>query len=277
MLRVLSLGAGVQSTTLLLMSELGELPLLDAAVFADTQSEPRVVYRHLEWLLGQVSRIPIYQVTAGNLGAAVLSALVPAALQGKAGRFGQPPFYVRGQKPGIGMLWRKCTQEYKIAPIERHLKRLAGLKPKARLPRQPVVEQWKGISVDELQRAACARVPWIVNRYPLIELRMRRHDCLRWMKDHGFPEPPKSACLWCPYRSDAEWRLMRDQHPDDFAEALTFDEALRAQDQHIPGTHGLAYVHRSAIPLRLVNFDTPEDAGQQNLFAREECAGVCGT
>ena len=59
--------------------------------------------------------------------------------------------------------------------------------------------------------------------------------------------------------------------------SVAFDDALRAQDQHIPGTHGRAYVHRSAIPLRLVDFGTPEDAGQQNLFAREECAGVCGT
>jgi hypothetical protein len=36
-LRVLSLGAGVQSTTLALMAAEGKLPGLDAAIFADTR------------------------------------------------------------------------------------------------------------------------------------------------------------------------------------------------------------------------------------------------
>lgn len=44
----LSLGAGVQSTTLALMFAHGEMPVrLDAAIFADTQCEPVSVYRHL--------------------------------------------------------------------------------------------------------------------------------------------------------------------------------------------------------------------------------------
>ena len=35
-LRVLSLGAGVQSSTLALMIEKGEIPMVEAAIFADT-------------------------------------------------------------------------------------------------------------------------------------------------------------------------------------------------------------------------------------------------
>ena len=50
-LKVLSLGAGVQSTTVLLMSLRGELPKLDAAIFANTQWEPQAVYEHLGWLM----------------------------------------------------------------------------------------------------------------------------------------------------------------------------------------------------------------------------------
>ncbi len=49
-LRVLSLGAGVQSTTLALMIEKGEIPMVDAAIFADTGAEPKAVYDHLDWL-----------------------------------------------------------------------------------------------------------------------------------------------------------------------------------------------------------------------------------
>ena len=73
-LRVLSLGAGVQSTTVLLMSLAGDLPPLDAAIFADTGSEPDAVYAHLEWLAERMADadVPLYRVDAGNLGDTVL-------------------------------------------------------------------------------------------------------------------------------------------------------------------------------------------------------------
>lgn len=55
-LRVLSLGAGVQSTTVLLMSLAGEIEPFDVAVFADTQAEPAEVYTHLEKLTAEAER-----------------------------------------------------------------------------------------------------------------------------------------------------------------------------------------------------------------------------
>jgi len=47
---VLSLGAGVQSSTVALLAKHGELPMPLAAVFADTGIEPAATYRHLDWL-----------------------------------------------------------------------------------------------------------------------------------------------------------------------------------------------------------------------------------
>lgn len=44
MIRVLSLGAGVQSSTLALMIARGELPPVDCAIFSDTGWEPKAVY-----------------------------------------------------------------------------------------------------------------------------------------------------------------------------------------------------------------------------------------
>ena len=38
-LRILSLGAGVQSSTVALMIEKGEIPMVDCAIFSDTQDE----------------------------------------------------------------------------------------------------------------------------------------------------------------------------------------------------------------------------------------------
>ena len=65
-IRVLSLGAGVQSTVVALMAERGDILPIDCAIFADTQSEPSGVYRHLDWLSGALS-YPVHRVSRGSL------------------------------------------------------------------------------------------------------------------------------------------------------------------------------------------------------------------
>ena len=72
-LRVLSLGAGVQSSTLALMIEKGQVPMVDAAIFADVKGEPKAVYTHLDWLEKQLS-YPVYRVTWRNLKQDILDA-----------------------------------------------------------------------------------------------------------------------------------------------------------------------------------------------------------
>src|SRR6516164_9615820 len=89
-LRVLSLGAGVQSSALLLMSEAGELPRLDAAVFADTQWEPAEVYEHLDRLTAAVT-IPVHRVTNGSLRADFMAGAVGV----EADRFTRIPVFIR--------------------------------------------------------------------------------------------------------------------------------------------------------------------------------------
>ena len=72
MLNILSLGAGVQSSTVFLMSCRGMLPKLDAAIFADTQWEPKAVYEWLSRVLepqAQRAGIPIFRVSAGDIRA----------------------------------------------------------------------------------------------------------------------------------------------------------------------------------------------------------------
>lgn len=66
-LRVLSLGAGVQSTTLALMAAHGEIgPMPDCAIFADTGWEPAAVYEHLAWLRSpNVLPFPVHIISGG--------------------------------------------------------------------------------------------------------------------------------------------------------------------------------------------------------------------
>ena len=68
MLNIISLGAGVQSSTMALMAAHGEItPMPDGAVFADTKREPAPVYVWLDWLEKQLP-FPVHRVSKGDLG-----------------------------------------------------------------------------------------------------------------------------------------------------------------------------------------------------------------
>ena len=109
---VLSLGAGVQSSVLLLMSCMGELPRLDAAIFADTRWETPAVYDHLEWLEMQAKTagIPVYRVSAGSLPERVLA--------WQTGADDPRAEFLLPLHTATGMMRRQCTTAYKIEPIE---------------------------------------------------------------------------------------------------------------------------------------------------------------
>ena len=65
MKHIISLGAGVQSSTMALMAAKGEItPMPDAAIFADTGWEPKYVYDWLDWLETQLP-FPVHRVSGG--------------------------------------------------------------------------------------------------------------------------------------------------------------------------------------------------------------------
>ena len=268
-LRTISLGAGLDSTTMLLLANHGELPggPVDYAIFADTGWEPKAVYKHLAWL-DQVSQIPVLRVSKGNIRSDALDS---------TRRFAAMPVFVWNERGGEGQVRRQCTQEYKIAAINRKLRELLGGGPRARIA-PGTVESLGGISLSEVQRMKPSREQWITIRWPLVELRMTKLDCRRWLEHHGYPIPPKSSCIGCPYHGNAYWREMRDQRPDEWADACAFDEALRTMPPR-RGERGEItkhrYLHRSRRPLREVDLSTLADHGQGDLFDAE-CSGVCG-
>lgn len=263
MLRILSLGAGVQSSTLALMVGAGELEPVDCAIFADTQSEPTAVYRHLDWLERQLP-FPVHRVTAGNLREQILDATI-----GHSRMDARPPFFVSSG----GMLRRQCTQDFKLLPIMRKIRQLCGLRPRQRSPKTVEVEQWIGISLDEAIRMKPSRHDFIEHRWPLIEKRMTRADCLNWLDGRGYPRPPKSACTFCPYHDDAMWRDMKLNDIESWADAVGVDKAIR---NGIPKARKRSqwFLHRSLQPLEAIDFRNAEDRGQRDFI--NECEGMCG-
>jgi hypothetical protein len=263
MKHIISLGAGVQPSTMALMAAHGEItPMPDCAIFADTEWEPQNVYRWLEWLVTQLP-FPVLRVRRSglNLGEFAIQTAMEDVPRGSI-----PPWHL--DKP-FGMLPIQCSKEFKTRPVQSKIRELIGLVPRQRGPKEVVVNQWLGISLDEAHRMKTCEMKFVENRYPLIEQRMSRMDCLNWMEQKGYPMPPKSSCVFCPFHADRQWVDMRDNAPDDWQKAVEFDSKIRA------GYHGMtgaAYVHPQRVPLDQVIFKSDS---QPDMFGNE-CEGMCG-
>lgn len=257
MVRVLSLGAGVQSSTLALMIARGDLPMVDCAIFSDTGWEPKAVYEWLDWLETQLP-YPVHRVSAGNIRTDTMN-----RSNSTGGRFAAVPWFMLSKDGKKGMGRRQCTSEYKLRPLQRKVVELMGGKrPKGGC------EMLIGISMDEVWRMKPSRVQYIKNTFPLIEKQITRQQCLRWMEDRQYPRPPKSSCIGCPFHSDEQWRALT---PDEFADAVEVDRAIR----HQPKMNAQQFMHRSLKPLDQVDLSTHEERGQGDLFGND-CEGMCG-
>jgi len=264
-MNIISLGVGVQSSTMSEMAERGLIePMPDAAIFADTGAEPTAVYEYLDALKKRLS-FPVYRVMKQE----GLRKNIIESIKGK--RLAGAPFFTESKGKRGGMLRRQCTREFKVEPITKKIRELLGAKKYARIKGVPVT-QWLGISTDEASRMRDSRECWIKHRFPLIELGMSRKDCLEWMAKNGLPKPSKSACTFCPYHDDGMWRDMKQNDPRSWADAIEIDEMIRAG---VRGTKQQLFVHRSLTPLADVDFRTAEEAGQLNMF-NNECEGMCG-
>ena len=268
---VLSLGAGVQSTAMALMMEQGHRGLIkpDFAIFADTGWEPQAVYDHLEWLKTKVS-YEIITVRNGNIKDSVLTGVNP---EGR--KFLDMPVYVVKQDGKTYIGTRQCTKQYKLKPIYRYLREDILKVPAGKPVRDVTVHMMLGISTDESSRQKPARETWISNEYPLLDKRISRHQLIQWLVEN-YPDHhvPKSACIGCPYHSDATWATMKAEDPDSWNDAVGIDWALRNLPQASGTIDGTAYLHRSRKPLTEVDFGDAKAVADQQF--QDECEGLCG-
>lgn len=258
MLKVISLGMGVQSTAMYMMSSKNIIQRADHAVFSDPGAELPRTYEIMEFLMDWAELndgIPIHVSKEKNLYTDILN-----QKNSTGHRFASIPAFTENG----GMIRRQCTHEYKIQPVIKQIRELHGLKPHKHMPKTQV---WLGISLDEIERVKESVLPRIEYYYPLIESRMSRSDCMKIFDRFNFPRPPKSSCVFCPYHSDKNWKDLKENDPESFEKAVEVDEAIR--DMSKRGKEEPIYIHRSCKPLKDVEF-----VDQQELFMCEE--GFCG-
>lgn len=277
-LKVLSLGAGVQSTALALMSIDGILPKVDLAIFSDTGWEPMAVYDHLERLTKELDKhgVAVDIVNNGNIRD---DALNPDK------KYASMPLHMRGPN-GNGVGRRQCTNEYKLVPIKRRIRQLLGAEvsgttasgsPKVGRvkgrPGENFVEMWVGISVDEIERKRDSGVKYIKRVDPLIDLMsVTRSDCIEYLSKRWPWAVERSACIGCPFHTNDEWRHIRDNSPEEFADAIQFDEELRSNNMR--NFTNEAYLHSSRTPLSLADIDKigRKEAKQLDKLRFEGCS-----
>ena len=268
-LQILSLGAGVQSSALALMSEYGELPRLDAAIFADTGAEPAAVYEWLEILKDKVG-FPVFTVAHGDLTTDAVETRISKRSGNRYCRNTIPVFTKSAREPG--KMPRTCTANYKINPIRKKVRELL------RESGEQFADQWIGISTDEVHRMKDSQVNFIKNIYPLVDLNMSRDDCLAWATSKGIERPPRSACTYCPFHSDKEWIKIKNEDPQGWNKAVQFEKDLQKGFAEVsdawkdPSDPPVPFLHRKRIPLDQVELD---GENQLDLFG-EECEGMCG-
>ena len=270
-LELISLGAGDQSTTMALMAAKGEItPMPDAAIFADTGGEPQHVYDHLEQLIPQLP-FPVHKVKAA--GGSLEEVSLRVRTSKKTGNR-----YTKSLIPahidGAGLMGRRCTKDFKITPLRKKARELAGIVGKQTKVLR--VRQWIGISQDEIQRMRSSDELWVEIVHPLVDLRMTRQDCLRWMELNGYPEPPRSSCVWCPFHDLTEWSRL-SKMPREWARIVKFEKDLQAAAEQNTGSaklSGLPYLHPDRIPIDEIDFDVPDK--QMDFGFLNECGGMCG-
>jgi hypothetical protein len=255
-INVISLGAGKQSSYMLLTALEGAFKYKpDFAIFSDTGCEPDYVYSYVTWLKEYVKtkyNFDIVIVSAGNIVDDTLN-----YLDGKKSRVAALPLRLSGNG---GLIMRQCTNDYKIAPLRKHLQTIRNGN-KVRL--------WIGISLDEIERIKDSTVKYIENYYPLIENRIRIDQIINWFRENEMREPGKSACLICPFHSDNYWKVFKKQYPNEFEKACKFDDAIR----NYPNLKRQTFLSKHLKPLREIDFTQ-----HPSLFPEliEECNGLCG-
>jgi hypothetical protein len=275
-LRVLNLGAGVQSTAIYLMMIDGEIPPADIAIFADVQEEPQEVYEHLE-RLKTLGGPEIVTVTRGKLGDNLVN-----GVNATGQRFASIPAFLKTDAANGSIGRRQGTSEYKIVPIEKEIRQRMDAVGKP-LGKTQSVTQVFGLSFDEPRRVERVKSNFIGRRgwtceFPLFDDYITRVNCVSYLQKRWGNAVPRSACVFCPYKTDAEWIRLRENDPVGWNRAVEIDNAIRdPRSRYQVGMVAKQYLHRSCEPLELVQLNAkPVDRQKKMNFTDMDCEGMCG-
>jgi hypothetical protein len=249
-----SFGAGTQSIAIALLIEEGKLPIPDRAIMADTGGEMTEVWdykkKYIDPLLAKKGlEIEIAPHT-----------LATVDMYGHNGDLLIPAYTKTGKLPTF------CSKEWKAYVVRRYI---GGHENNP-----DGVIMWLGMSTDEVWRMKPSGVQWIEHQWPLCDMpvaskyniRMNRTECRNYILSKGYPDPPHSACVWCPHLDDTQWARMKKYSSSDFERAKKVQREIYNKD-----TKGGVWLHESRKNLDMIDFSL----SQGKLFPDECETGYC--
>lgn len=242
MTSIWSYGGGTQSAAIAALIYSREIDPPSIAVIADTGREGSETWAYLDEVITpkmaergvEIHRIPHSYATV-DLWSGANNDTVLMPMYSSIG----------------GMVGKYCSTEWKSRPVARFL-RERGITSG---------DMWIGFSTDEMQRCRVPAPPY-PHRYPLIERKMSRGDCIALTNRMDWPTPPRSSCWMCPYKTKQEWAALP---VEDFRQAVELEKHVQTVDPDL-------WLHKSCQPLDTVDF-----RGEPDLFADECDTGMCFT
>jgi len=236
-MRAFSSGGGIQSIAALVLSAQGVIDFpthLFCNVGDDSEEPETLVYlRTIAMPYAKANGIELIEIARATRDGETLLARTR-----REERSIKIPVRMGNGAPGA----RSCTEDFKRVVIRQWLgkgKHVVGL----------------GISFDEAiyRMRDDSGQPNIVNEYPLVDLRLSRQACANIISKAGLPEPPKSACWFCPFHTMTAWRTMRARRPEMFKRAVELEQELIAKRQALG--RDPVYLSRAGTTLDLAVSD----------------------
>jgi hypothetical protein len=226
---VVSYGMGVDSTAMLVgMYHRGIRP--DLILFADTGNEKPETYAYE----------PVIQSWLATVGFPPVETVRLGTIQGKLGTYStlEENCLVNHTLPSLAFGYKACSLKWKVAPMDKRV---------ATWPR--AIEAWaagqkvvRAIGYDAGPKDS--KRAWTVTEddlalyqylYPLREWDWDREHGKREIAAAGLPEPPKSACFFCPATRPEELTELVIRHGDLAERIIHMEKTAAPYLEHIDG------------------------------------------
>lgn len=253
-MKILSCGAGQQSTALALMScenaIMGKhrhplVPIYDVILFCDLGGEREWVYEQVDFIAEACGRagIPFYILKDKNLKDDYM-------LNFGKSRVCTIPFWSIDDNGKKGKMTRHCTIDYKIIQMQNFVRwSLLGYYKGQRTKQEDIGahEMHIGFTAEEQRRIFDSKHKLFVNKFPMVEMGLTRADNYAYGKEYWGIETKGSACLFCPFHTNYFFNQCKHTCHKDYKVILDFDNMLEhgTPNSRIGVPNSKIYISRS--------------------------------
>lgn len=271
-MKILSCGAGQQSTALALMScenaIMGKdrhplVPIYDAILFCDLGGEREWVYEQVDYIAECCDRAGIFfkvlqnknlkEDYMNNYGVARVCTI---------------PFWSIDENGKKGKMTRHCTIDYKILQMQNYVRwELLGYRKGERTRPEDIQahEMHIGFTSEEQQRIFNSKHKLFVNKFPMVEMGLVRADNYAYVKEYWGLETRGSACLFCPFHTNYFFLECKENCRRDYEIILAIDEKLEngIPDTRIGVPNSKVFISRSRKRIKDLS---PEECNDSECF-----------